>query len=142
MKIEISAGGVVYKIIGKKPMILLLKDKNDNWTFPKGLIEDKEDKIETAKREIGEEVGLKKIKFIRELQAINYWYRWQKDLIKKTVYYFLFRAFGNEELEPQEEEGMKEARWVDLGKAIEVIGYRKTNELVLKEAIETIKDEK
>ncbi|TSC54009.1 MAG: hypothetical protein LiPW16_199 [Microgenomates group bacterium LiPW_16] len=138
MKIEISAGGIVYRKKGKACQILLLKDKNNNWTFPKGLIEDNEDKITTAQREIGEEVGLKNTKFISELPPIGYWYKWQKNLVKKTVYYFLFETTAEETPKPQKEEGISEVRWFTLQKALEVIGYRKTNEPVLKEVIKRL----
>jgi len=138
MKTELSAGGVIYRKKDDSFEILLLKDKNNNWTFPKGLIEANEDKIETAKREIGEEVGLKKIKFVSELPMIGYWYKWQKDLVKKTVYYFMFEAEGNEEPKPQKEEGISEVKWFTPSKALTVIGYRKTNEPVLKEAIKKL----
>lgn len=147
---EISAGGVVYRKKGKIFQILLLKDKNDNWTFPKGLIEDKEEKIATAQREISEEVGLKNIKFVSELLPIGYWYmqkhllrnKWQRNLIRKTVYYFLFKAIGNEEPKPQKEEGIKEVKWFNSDQALKVIGYRKTNEPVLREVIKKMKNEK
>lgn len=147
MKIEISAGGVVYRKKGNNFQILLLKDKNNNWTFPKGLIEDNEDKLGTAQREISEEVGLKNVKFVSELPPIGYWYmqkhllrnKWQKDLVKKTVYYFLFEATGSEKPKPQEDEGIKEVKWFTPDQALKVIGYRKTNESVLREVIEKLK---
>ncbi len=135
---EISAGGVIFKKSGKKFQILLIKDKNNNWTFPKGLIEDKEKEITTAKREIAEEVGLKKIKYAGKLTPIGYYYKWQKDLIKKTVYYFLFENRGEEKLVPQKEEGIQDVKWFTPEKALKIIGYRKTNEPVLKEVIEKL----
>lgn len=140
MRTEISAGGVVYRQKGKNYQILLLKDKNNNWTFPKGLIEDKEDKLGTAQREIGEEVGLKNVKFVSELSPIGYWYRWQKDLIKKTVYYFLFEAMENEKPKPQKEEGIKEVKWFTPEEALAIIGYPKTNKPILKEVIERLRN--
>lgn len=139
MKIEISAGGIIFKIKNSQPLILLLKDQNENWTFPKGLIEDNEDKIKTAKREIKEEVGLKRIFFIAPLTPIEYWYKWKKELIKKKVYYYLFQAKGSEKLTPQEEEGISKAEWFSPEKALEIVGYRKTNVKLLNEAIEKIK---
>lgn len=142
MKIEMSAGGVVYHKKGKGFEVLLLKDKNGNWTFPKGLIEDKEDKLGTARREISEEVGLKNTKFISDLPPIGYWYKWQQSLIKKTVYYFLFEAIGSEEPKPQAEEGIQEVKWFTPQKALAIIGYRKTNEPVLREVIEKLKKQK
>lgn len=139
MKIEISAGGVVFKLKNKKPLILLIKDHNDKWTFPKGLIENNEDKIATAKREIAEEVDVKKISLITSLSSVKYWYKWQGELVKKTVYYYLFETKGQEKLVPQEEEGISEAKWFTPEKALKIASYRKTGGALLKEAIEKIK---
>jgi len=139
MKIETSAGGIVYKLKKNKPLILLLKDYNGKWTFPKGLIEDNEDKISTAKREIEEEVGLKKISLIAPLTPIGYWYQWEGELVKKTVYYYLFQAKGEEKLVPQKEEGVSETKWFSAEKALKMVGYKKTGSRLLKEAIEKIK---
>ena len=138
MRIEISAGGIIYKLKDKKPLILLLRDQNDNWTFPKGLIEDDEDRVGTAKREISEEVGLKNLCFIAPLSPIKYWYRWREELIKKTVYYYLFEAKTEGKLVPQNEEGISEAKWFTPKEALRVVGYRKTNVKLLKEAIKKI----
>lgn len=135
MKTEISAGGVIYRKKGKSWQILLLKDKNDHWTFPKGLIEEGEEKVKAAQREIGEEVGLKEIKLVADLTPIKYWYKWQSDLVRKTVYYFLFETEGNEETHPQEEEGITDVRWFSPTEALKEVGYRKTNEPILQEVI-------
>ncbi len=138
MKIEISAGGVVFKLKNNKPLILLIKDHNNKWTFPKGLIEDNDAKIATAKREIAEEAGLKKVSLISSLSPVKYWYKWKGELVKKTVYYYLFKAKGQEKLAPQEEEGITEAKWFAPKKAIETANYKKTGHKLLKEAIEKI----
>lgn len=145
MKTEISAGGVIYRKKGKSWQILLLKDKNDHWTFPKGLIEDGEEKVKAAQREIGEEVGLKEIKLVTDLTPIKYWYmqsifsparnKRQNDLIHKTVYYFLFETEGSEETRPQKEEGITDVRWFSPTEALKEVGYRKTNEPILQEVI-------
>ena len=91
MKIEISAGGVVFKLKNNKPLILLIKDHNNKWTFPKGLIEDNDAKIATAKREIAEEAGVKKVSLISSLSPVKYWYKWKGELVKKTVYYIFLK---------------------------------------------------
>lgn len=136
MRIETSAGGVVFKKTGDKIHLLLLKDQNDNWTFPKGLIEFGEDPKEAAKREIGEETGVIKIEFFKELKPIQYWYKWEGDLIKKTVHYFLFEAKSEEEFKPQKEEGITEVRWFSPEEAWKIVGYPKTNKKILEEVFE------
>ena len=133
MKIEISSGGVVFKKNGQSFQVLLLKDKNNFWSFPKGLIEKGEDKLTAAKREIGEEVGIHGLEMVVELAPINYIYKWQEAIVKKTVYFFLFKYSGNEMPIPQLEEGITEVKWFDLNEAIKIVGYPKTNKAVLEE---------
>lgn len=139
MKTEVSSGGLVFKRTASSSQFLLLKDKNNVWSFPKGLIEGNEEYQQTARREIGEETGIKNLKLLGPLSTIKYWYKWQKDLIHKTVYYFLFEALGNEKPRPQKEEGISEVKWFSSVEALQIIGYRKTNEKILKEAISTLR---
>lgn len=135
VKYEHSAGGIVYRKKGKKIEMLLLKDKNDQWSFPKGLIEKDEDPIKTAEREIEEEVGLRNIAFVDTIDSIRYFYRFQGSLIRKKVDYYLFEYKGQEELKPQAEEGIEDVRWVEVEEALSMIGYVKTNKPILEKAL-------
>ena len=59
-------------------------------------------------------------------------YVFQRDgLISKTVTYFLFESNGNERLVNQMEEGIHNATWMPIDKAIEQIGYAQTNKQLL-----------
>ena len=133
MKTEVSAGGVVVQKRGSVWRVLLLRDMNDSWTFPKGLVEKGEKKKDAALREIGEEVGLTKLEYIRSVSPIEYVYR-RGSLVHKTVHYFLFRAQGTETIVCQKSEGIKEAKWFEFDEAISIIGYPKTNIALLKKA--------
>lgn len=133
MKYEISSGGVVFKKFNNQLFILMLLDKNDNWTFPKGLVEDGELPENAAGREIGEEVGIYKIKIMATLSPVQYWYKFEGELIKKTVHYFLFEELEGEFPKPQNNEGIKEVKWFELEEAINIVGYRKTNVKLLEE---------
>lgn len=139
MNHELSAGGVIFRKNKRKFEVLLLKDQRDEWTFPKGLVEEGEDKVKTAEREINEEVGLSHIRFLDTIAKIQYMYKRDGSLISKDVFYFLFEATESEKLVPQKEEGIQEVRWFSLEKAKEIIGYKKTNEEVLKSAIEKMR---
>lgn len=55
---EYSAGAITYTIINKKIHYLLIQDFHNNWGFPKGHLEENETLIETAIREVKEEVGV------------------------------------------------------------------------------------
>ncbi len=138
MKTEISAGGIVVRKNGKRWDVLLLKDMNNNWTFPKGLVEKGEEVLVAAKREMYEEVGIFDVSFIKELTSIRYMYQ-RNGLISKTVHYFLFLSDGKELLKGQKEEGISEVKWTPLQEAISLIGYPKTNKKLLEEAQEILK---
>ena len=58
MNYEMSCGSILYKKEEGTTKYLIIKDRNDNYSFPKGHMEDEEKPKETAKREIKEEVGL------------------------------------------------------------------------------------
>ncbi len=92
MKLEFSAGGVVYKREKDRIYILVAQHSGHHgWVFPKGLIGDHiegEGKEQTAVREVEEETGIKGV-IIKPLQPVTYWYNFEGNKIKKTVYYFL-----------------------------------------------------
>ena len=132
MKKEISAGGVIFRQKAQKLEVLLLKDMNDNWTFPKGIIEAGETPQTAAIREIKEETGVTNLVFHHELPAIHYIYK-RGELIDKTVYYFLFTSTIEQELVPQTEEGISELHWYSLEDAKKIIGYPQTNLSLLSE---------
>ncbi|MCX8095570.1 MAG: NUDIX domain-containing protein [Caldisericia bacterium] len=85
MKSLVSSGGV---LINKEKVLILKRDKT--WVFPKGKVKDDENLIETAKREIFEETGIKVDKPISFLGTTKYKYRQNNEIYKKEVNYFLF----------------------------------------------------
>lgn len=134
MKTEISAGGVV---VQKKSLIwhvLMLKDMNGNWTFPKGIIEKNEDPLVAAQREILEEVAISGLTLIAKLTPIHYMYT-RGQPVKKIVHYFLFLYEGKKLPSPQTDEGISEVQWISVDRARCIIGYAKTNKHVLEEAL-------
>jgi 8-oxo-dGTP pyrophosphatase MutT (NUDIX family) len=92
---EVSAGAVVFNSEGKTIKYLLLFKKahaqyQEQWNFPRGWIEDGENLEETARREIREETGLTKLRFLEGFEeSIHFTYRRDKKLISKSVVYFL-----------------------------------------------------
>lgn len=134
MKEEQSSGGVVVRRRGNGWQVLLIRDMNGSWTFPKGLIEKGERPEQTAIREISEEVGIHDLSLVKKLSPIVYWYR-RNGRIKKTVLYFLFTTKGAEALKPQKDEGIQEGKWISLHRAKIIIGYPNTNRNLLQETI-------
>ncbi|TSC56154.1 MAG: NUDIX hydrolase [Parcubacteria group bacterium Greene0714_21] len=93
---EISAGAVVFRKEGGQPFYLLLhypsgsRVKREYWDFPKGHIEKGETEIETVKREVQEETGVKDLMLLNGFkETISYMFQAQGQKIFKTVVFFL-----------------------------------------------------
>ena len=130
MKTEISAGGIIVRKKNDIWEVLVVRDMNNELTFPKGVVEQGEDTYTAAVREIAEEVGITKVEMILKLPVIRYVYK-KTTLISKTVHYFLFITKNNEPLTPQQEEGIHDPQWMPLDRALQIIGYQKTNKPLL-----------
>lgn len=137
MKTANSAGGIVVCTSKGQWFVLILKDMNDTWTFPKGLIEKGEKPDDAAMREIQEEVGITGLKLLAPLIPIQYVYQ-RGGTIKKTVHYFIFQSKSRRKPAVQQEEGIREARWVSLENAMTMIGYRDTNRRLLEDTRKAI----
>lgn len=113
MKFEFSAGGIVFKKENNNLLILVSKHSGHHgWVFPKGLIGDKikgEKKEETALREVEEETGVKG-KILEEIEPTTYWYVWEGEKIRKTVYYFVMADNGGDITKHDSE--MEEVEWI------------------------------
>ena len=76
MKQEVSAGGVVYRRIENGYQFLIGKHSGyHKWVLPKGMVEKGETTMETAVREVEEEVGIQaRIVEMAPLKTIEYFY--------------------------------------------------------------------
>lgn len=106
---EVSAGGCVFKRTPRGLYFAMLKDSFGNWSFPKGHVRRGEAFSQAAAREINEELGIKNVKFIKNLGKIDIWFRdrfvFKGKLVHKFIYYFLFEAPANTRLiKPQRKE--------------------------------------
>ncbi len=109
-----------------------MKNAYGRWTFPKGKQNLGESLVETAIREIKEEVGLTNLRFIAPLGRTTFRFRREGILIQKTVYFFLFEAPPDAKEVMTGQEAMWEATWVPTYKAIEINGYQNLDRLLLK----------
>ncbi len=135
MPIEKSAGAVVfYK--NKEVEYLLLhypgstEKAKDYWDFPKGHIEEGESEIETVKREVFEETGLKDIKIIPGFKtSIKYFFQKEGKKIFKIVVFYLARAKTKEVKISFEHIGFV---WLPFEKAVEKVTYKNAKEVLKK----------
>jgi ADP-ribose pyrophosphatase YjhB (NUDIX family) len=123
----ISAGGVVLNSEGH---VLVVSQHGSSWSLPKGHIEDGEDALAAAKREIYEESGVSELEFIRELGSYQR-YRIGKDGGEdaselKTIHLFLFKTSATA-LAPVDADN-PEARWVEPSRVASLLTHPKDRE--------------
>jgi 8-oxo-dGTP diphosphatase len=138
MKIQFSAGGVVYKKENSEIFILVSQhSQHHGWVFPKGLIGDhveREGKEETALREVKEETGAEG-KIVRALNPVTYWFVLEAEKIRKTVYYFIMEYVGGDITKHDQE--MEKVEWLPKGKVEERLTY-KSDKIVWQEALKIL----
>ncbi len=116
-------------IIIENNKVLLVYEKNRNfWGFPKGHMEKGENEIETALREVKEEVGLDVEIIDKEKRYIlNYIIRDEID--KTTVLYLAIPK--NKEIVMQESE-IEKVKWCDFEEASETLTFDNSKEVFKK----------
>ncbi len=130
MKRTESAGGVVMNARGE---VLVVSQHGTSWSLPKGHIEDGEDTLTAARREIYEESGVNQLDFVRELGSYE---RFRISLTGgeeraelKTIHLFLFTT-GQDELKPVDPENPV-AIWVEKEAVTELLTHEKDKEFYL-----------
>lgn len=146
MRFEFSAGGIVYKKNKVTKILVAQHSQHHGWVFPKGLIDHqspitnhqsqkvKETKEEAAIREVKEETGIT-AKILKQLTPISYWYNFEGEKIKKTVYYFLMEYIKGDIKNHDFE--MENVEWLPMERVANRLTY-KSDKGVWKEALAVI----
>lgn len=121
-------------IIIKEDKVLLICQKNNKvWGFPKGHIEENETEIQTALREVKEEVGLDVKIDIEKRYVLNYIINDEID--KTTVLYIAVPK--NEKIHMQESE-IEDIKWCSFDEALNILTFDNSKKL-FRQVIEDIK---
>ena len=136
MPVEKSAGAVIFRKENKIIYYLLLhypfsaKAPKEYWDFPKGHIEKGEKEIETVKREVEEETGLKDLKFIEGFKEwIKYFFKFGGKNILKFVTFYLVKTKTEEVKVSFEHLGYK---WLPYEKALERLTFKNAKKILKK----------
>ena len=125
-----SAGGIV---LNSKRKILVVNQNHDSWSLPKGHIDPGETPLEAAKREIYEESGIKKLKYIKDLgffERYKIGLDGQDDKSElKRIHLFLFTT-TEMKLSPIDPMN-PEARWGSLKEVYDILTHRKDKDYML-----------
>lgn len=120
-----SAGGVVVNEEGK---VLVVSQRGDSWSLPKGHLDEGETEEMAARREIKEESGIQELNILKKLGSYER-FRIGKGGVGedpsslKHITMFLFST-EQTELKPEDPEN-PEARWVDVEKVSELLTHKK-----------------
>jgi 8-oxo-dGTP pyrophosphatase MutT (NUDIX family) len=132
VQVQRSAGGVTYREVDGQMMVVLIATKQGKvWGLPKGQIEESEEPLAAALREVREETGLTS-ECVADLGRIEYWYRDSEStvLFHKFVHFFLFRYTGGDVGQHGWE--VDEARWFSIDDAVDSISYDDEREVLLR----------
>jgi 8-oxo-dGTP diphosphatase len=117
-----AAGGIVRRDIGSE-VLVVHRDRYDDWSFPKGKAESGESDEDCALREVEEETGLR-CALEDELPSTSYTDAAGRP---KRVRYWLMRPVGGELAFRHE---VDDARWVSLVDARVLLTYQRDVDLL------------
>ncbi len=103
-----AAGGFVINQLGEALFIF----RRGHWDLPKGKLDAGETPRDAAIREVAEECGIEPPSIEAPLGMSYHIYKENDQLILKPTHWFLMRSTDTAEPQPQIEEDITEARWV------------------------------
>jgi len=134
---QVSAGGAVFRRSGAGPtaeVALISVGDPPRWQLPKGLVDLGETPETAALREVREEAGVEAT-VVEKLETVEYWYQatdaGKRIRYHKFVHFFLMEYLSGDVADHDHE--VNEARWLDIGKALELIAF-KSERAVLEKA--------
>lgn len=130
-----SAGGIIK---GPDGRIVLVEQKGNSWSFPKGGVEEGETTLEAAIREIREETGITQLDLVKELGSYER-YSIGKDgvsdnkdwgLQKKTLFLFSTPITELPQRAPDPDGEITDVRFAGLEEAHELLTHPKDKEFL------------
>jgi 8-oxo-dGTP pyrophosphatase MutT (NUDIX family) len=130
---EFSAGGVLVRSVGGRPMLAAIRPQGKRagvWALPKGLVDPGESPAETAVREVREETGMDG-RLVEKLGDVKYVYTRDGERIFKVVSFYLLRAGRGRigDIDESMRVEVAEARWLPLEEAPRLLAYRGEREM-------------
>ncbi len=122
MKAELEAGGGV--VVRDGLVALVHRPEYDDWSLPKGKLDEGESFAEAALREVWEETGLR-CRPLRELTPVEYEVRGRP----KTVRYWLMEVESEDPAALPNDE-VDELRWLAPAEARRLLSYARDHALI------------
>ena len=111
-----SCGVIPVFYDGQRWRYLLVEERSHNWGFPKGRIESGEEPLDTARRELSEEVGIERVEILSAPVFYNrFTMRSGGRNVKRQMQYFLGRVESTKIVRQQSD--ILDAHWFDYQSA-------------------------
>ena len=134
VRVEHSAGGVVFRHLDRRILIGLIKDSYHKWTFPKGHLEKGETPAQAALRETHEEMGLKRLRLVAPLGDVSIKFKDRfvhvGQTVQKRIDFFLMETPSHEHGKPERDERISDIRWVPYRQAVRTVSYKNVQPIV------------
>jgi 8-oxo-dGTP pyrophosphatase MutT (NUDIX family) len=120
-----AAGGIVCRNgpAGLVEIAVIHRPSRDDWSLPKGKMDDGESPEQTALREVLEETGLRCL-IVRPAASVRYIDRRGR---RKTAAYWIMRVLGGA-FEPNAE--VDQLRWLTVEEALDLLTYANDRHLI------------
>lgn len=116
-----AAGGVVCREVGDRLEVLLVHRAHyDDWSLPKGKVEEGEDDETCAEREVEEETGLR-VRRLDELPSVRWIDRFGRPKVSR--YWRMVPVPADARAHPQHE--VDEVAWLPVDEAIDRLTYER-----------------
>jgi len=121
--VRASGGLVIRRQGGELQIALVHRPEHQDWSYPKGKLEEGETFEEAALREVHEETGMacRLVRFIGHTEYTD-----RKGRPKVVAYWVMAPVSG--QFAPNEE--VDELRWLDLAEAAQLLSYERDQELL------------
>jgi len=133
---EKSVGVVVVHLMEKDVFYLLLhypataRARHSYWDLPKGHVEEREKELDTAKREVREETGLRDLRFVRGFrETIRYFFRAEGKTVSKMVAFYLAETQQEKIQVSHEHTGYV---WLPYREAIKQVKFQNAKDVITK----------
>lgn len=132
MKIQVSAGIIVYYKPNGQPEYLLLQYTAGHWDLAKGKLEPGETNMQAALRELQEETGISKIEMNEGFEeSLKYVFKdYTGQPIEKTVHFFVGQVHKKEvAILSREHKGYI---WLPYDEAVQKLTYQNAKDVLIK----------
>jgi len=130
---EISAGAIIFKRNDRIKYLLLFREGSGKykslWGFARGKIEEGEEEMSTVKREIEEETGLKKLKYLKFREKISWFFRRDNETVYKESIFYLAENVDEEVKISEEHDDFK---WCSFKEAMELLKFKNAKDVLIK----------